>query len=259
MLSLNSYNFSNGAAAASFSSPLMDCTSAMHNSDNIQKGASYLRTGKRAATIAVTGQLKESTPAIEETQPPGLSLKRTNDPYARKLADGTPCVPRSPLSAEMSFMMSYKEVEGKNLNTVPPTSNVARMVTTVAQTNSNSVQGNVSKGNFPPVSRSGTMKQFAFWVTPLKGEVAATPTVVRSNHVSTMSSTPPPSHAAAKRVEIWSARNNTSAHSTPANTSGSSATRTDSVTHVRCRRVYVNGRPMTVWLKEDEPATGGYA
>ncbi|RNF08247.1 hypothetical protein TraAM80_02820 [Trypanosoma rangeli] len=258
MLSLNSYNFSNGAAAASFSLPLMDCTSAIHNSDNIQKGASYFSTGKKAATITVMGQLKESMLAIEETQPPGISLKRTNNPYARKLADGTPCVPRSPLSAEMSFMMSYKEVEGKGLNAVLPTSNTPRMVTTVAQNNSNSVQGN-AKGNFPSVSRSGTMKQFAFWVPPFKGEVVATPTVVRSNHIGTMSSTPPPIHTATKRVEIWNARNNASAHSTPANTCGSSATRTDSVTHVRCRRVYVNGRPMTVWPKEDEPATGGYA
>ncbi|RNE95300.1 uncharacterized protein Tco025E_10074 [Trypanosoma conorhini] len=251
MLSVNSSNFPRGVPTASFTSPLMDCTSAIHNSDNIQKGAPCYITAKGAATLAAMGKGKGLTLAIEKPQTPVLPLQRTNNPYAGTSADGSPCVPRSQFSTETIFVMSYKEEEARRLTTVPSTSNEPSVVVTAAQNNTGVAQGHVNKTNLPPAPRNGTMTQSACWFPPFKADAAAAPTATRSNRTGAVS-TPSSSRAATRRVEIWNARNNTSAHSTLASTWDAPATKTDSVTHVRCRRIYVNGRPMTVWLKEDE-------
>ncbi|EAN94560.1 hypothetical protein C3747_29g85 [Trypanosoma cruzi] len=262
MLSLDSYVYPRGGAAASFSSPLMDCTSAIHNSDNIQNGAPHFTTVKSVNAVASAGIVKETTYATSEPQRFVFPIKHTNNPYTRTSADGSPCVPTSPLSAEVRFLMSYKDEDTKGLNTLMSTSNEPRMMATVAKNSCSALQGPMKKGVFPPAPRSSTIKQSAYRSPPFVRAAAAaataptTPTVMSTNPIST-ESTLSSTHATARRLEIPNTRTNALHQSPHTNNSGSSAaaattTTSTSVTHVRCKRVYVNGRPMTVWLNGNE-------
>ncbi|EKF33574.1 hypothetical protein MOQ_002556 [Trypanosoma cruzi marinkellei] len=265
MLSLDSYIYPRGGAAASFSSPLMDCTSAIHNSDNIQNGAPLFATVKSVNGVASARIVKEMTFVTSEAQKIVFPIKHTNNPYTRTSVDGSPCVPTSPLSAEVRFLMSYKEEDTKSLNTLLSTSNEPRMMVTVAKNSCSALQGSTKKGVFPPAPRSSTTKQSAYRSQPFvrtaataAAVAATTPTVMSTNSIST-ESTLSSTHATARRLELQNIRTNTSHQSPHTNTSGSSAAATTtttatstSVTHVRCKRVYVNGRPMTVWLNGNE-------
>lgn len=233
---MQAYPAVGSTAVASFGSPLMDCTNAISNSDNIINGAPRPATMKSSASNVFRGHLKLISTVVEE---PVASTRHTHDPYCRTSNDGLPCVPRSPFTAEMSFIMSHSD-EGNShfsnsadssFSTVPQATNrplyhqpasrgtTAAAYPTVTINNNNGASSSssttrtgVKQGGFRRAAGGNTA---GFGVTPSR----AAPAVV---------STPVPA--------------------APVVAAAAGGT---SVMRVPCKRVYVNGRPVIVSVNEE--------
>ncbi|KAH9577347.1 hypothetical protein LSM04_003312 [Trypanosoma melophagium] len=280
MLSLNAYVYpGSGNTAASFPAPLMDCTSAIHNSDNIQNSTPYC-TGRKTAAVAFQERLKGIPIVIAEKQPSRRPLRHTNDPYRRTSTDGSSCVPQSPFTTEMSFLMSYREEDVGStdaslatplhpaLTTVPTQNNnnnnnnnnnhnykhnINNNNTNIHHSNNGTVRSAAFTSCLPPAPRSAASTTFKHRPSPFTAAIG-TPTAFRQNNSNSNTvDVNVPAYNSPKRGESRSVKNHSTTHSQSGNSSvPSTSTGTTSVTHVRCKRVYVNGRPVTVWLNDEQ-------
>nr|CCC90076.1 conserved hypothetical protein [Trypanosoma congolense IL3000] len=222
MSSFNVYAVPVTGASASFSSPLMDCTNAIKNSDNIINGASGTVAMKPSATAAFRGHLKVITTVQDE---PATPTRRTNDPYRRTSSDGVPCVPRSPFSTEMNFMMSHSDEVRSQFN------------------------GNASISFNSSASGSFSIAP----QTPIRS-------LPHHKHAPVVPAAPAPRSAAAVGGTINTGRNGgrhadsqraAGSGTAPFNAASSSTAGNTSVMRVPCKRVYVNGRPVIVSVNDD--------
>ncbi|KEG11821.1 hypothetical protein DQ04_02251110 [Trypanosoma grayi] len=253
MISHNAYVYPGSDSAASFVSPLMDCTSAIHNSDNIQNASHYFTSAKSAATVAFQERLKGLPLTLSEPQSPFLPQKRANDPYRRTSMDGSPCIPKSPYPTEVSFRMAYKEEGGSVFDAVPSTPILTQHAP--LPQGSCSVQSTIRTSCHPLPQqhpRSALSPQFNYRVPTFAAGSSSAPAFLRCDpnrntpNVATVEVGS--SNKKERRVEQRNARANAQTQLQPATPSATS------VTHVRCKRVYVNGRPVTVWLNAAEQA-----
>ncbi|ORC93673.1 uncharacterized protein TM35_000015500 [Trypanosoma theileri] len=282
MMSLSAYVYPSSGNTASFPSPLMDCTSAIHNSDNIQNSTPYYSGRKSAATAAFQERLKGIPIVIAEKQPLNAPAprRRTNDPYRDTAPDGSPCVPKSPFTTEMGFLMSYKEDDVSSIDTslaspmhsaftaMPPQNKSHNNIHNNNNNNNNSSNNNNNHHHhnnstvrssawtscLPPAPRSAASTTFTHRPPPFTTTIVTPSAFHHHNSNANTVDMNTSEYNSTKRGESRCVKNHSTTHSSHSGNSSTplTSTITTSVTHVRCKRVYVNGRPVTVWLNEDE-------
>lgn len=237
-------------AATSFTSPLTECTSAIHNLDNIQNGVPSFTANKKISSLPVAGRSKDTALAAQKLLLPVATKKYTNDPYKRTALCGAHLFTPPALSPEASFMLSYGEEEKRASRGVKipaaaaPPPQLPQPLYPLAP-----------GGDHKSAQRGGAQAPPPFYnILPSVPAVAASDGARQATAAATerAATTPKTGYAAARHVKPRGLRNGVSVQPSLATASCSAAaTASTSVTHVRCKRVYVNGRPVTVWLNGD--------
>lgn len=235
--------------ATSFTSPLTECTSAIHNLDNIQNGVPFFTPNKKTTSLQLVGRGKTAGVAAQRISLPVAAKKYTNDPYSKTAFCGAPIFTPPALSPEASFMLSYGEEEHASCNVTmaalpppPPRPQPTH---------------SLPSGDYRSAQRSGTQGQFCNFLSVLP----VVPAADSARHMATAATERTVTvlktgHAAARNEKSRCVRGGAFIQQSLATSSASASssavtTASTSVTHVRCKRVYVNGRPVTVWLNGD--------
>ncbi|KAG8346869.1 hypothetical protein ERJ75_000703100 [Trypanosoma vivax] len=243
MISLNPYAYPGCGVVPSHASPLVDCTSAIQNSDNINNAVSHT-----AKPIMLQEHLNVGLRTSGAPQTPKLSTRRTNDPYNRLSSNGQPCVPQSAMTSEMSFIMSYtdegKVSSGATSKGVSCQNHQNPLRSTQNNSNCNQFGGvktahiSVSQCRTPHVTHGHGHGISAF--------VPITPSAV------TAADPAPVARQAGKPGDYCNNGTQATPHSNTARAAPTTSTSTTSIMRVPCKRVYVNGRPVIVSLSNDE-------